>query len=548
MILKNNNIIYKLYKGANEINKFDKDNIDAFIRIIDEYTPPTCPIVIPDIQDYQGTDPEVYSLADEKWYELNNLGQYEEYGIYETVQDLSTATYYPGKLVYYNNHQYESQNGQWVDLGEAGTSILIDSPSYIYNDSNHLFSIPVNYTGSTDSKFTMSIRPTSNGGGSIIGDGNSDDNNDYRLFIYGGNYYFDIVDQRIYGGVGHFLNVDANIVVGNYYVKLDNESVIATGSTQTYQRTNTMRLGLSSVTSSSGNDFFQLSALTMYHGDTAARDFIPAIDNGEICLFDKVSGEFYKSDNGRQPLSGGTITQVEVGTVTPIHTYPEKEEIETEVTVDSLDEIECPFDGLVAHVDGTRYVYENGEWVERADWSQEYLTFEAIEDGQFKLARLNNPVTCQYSLDNGATWTTLSNDTWTPTVQAGHTIKWKADITPIASETNRAGGVGVFTATGRFNAMGNAYSLLWSSGFGTITSLAGKSYALNQLFYQNNKVVSCENLALPALTIAERCYRNMFGECTSLTTPPSVLPSMSIIPQIIFSRKVRGTASVQVAT
>ena len=533
MIIKNSKDIRKIYFGSTPAPSLNYNGSKAWQHIVDEYVPPvfTCPDVVQTIDGYDGDAKEVYAKDTKKWYMRNNLGNYEEYGILEEVQSLASATFYEGKLVIFDNHEYESIGGNWVDIGAAqGTTKKIKSPSYIYNDSIHLFSIPVAYTGSTDTTFNMRVKPMTNGGGSILGDGVSDDSNDYRVFMYSGQWYFDIVSSRINGG-SSYLNKDANIQLGNYYIKdLATGSNVVTGATQTYQRTNTMRLGLSSVTSSSDNDMFQLSALTMYHGETLERDFLPAIDGNDICLYDKVSDAYFKSDNGKMPLSGGTITEVEVWTIKYPKDYDQKDAPEDNVTVESLDQIECPYEGMTAYVDGVRYTYENGEWIEHTetDWSKEYLTFEAIEDGQFKLARLNNPVTCQYSLDNGATWTTLSNDTWTPTVQAGHTIKWKADISPIASETNRAGGVGVFTATGRFNAMGNAYSLLWSSGFGTVTSLAGKSYALNQLFYQNNKVVSCENLALPALTIAEKCYRNMFRECTSLTTPPSVLPSMSL--------------------
>ena len=525
----NGNNVKKIYHAGNVVNYLDYNSGKAYQYMIDEYVPPTCPTVVGDITQYQGTDPEVYSLADQKWYELNNLGQYEEYGIYETVQDLSTATYYPGKLVYYNGHQYESQNGQWVDLGEAGTSITIDSPSYIYTDSSsNAFSIPLNYTGSTDSKFTMQLKHTG-GAGMILSQSSQggSDQNDYRIFCHQNAFYWDCVDGRVYGG--SWLNQDASVEFGNYYIKnLTTGTNVATGATNTYQRDATMKLGYNTAHDGGTCDYFQLSALTMYHGDTAARDFIPAIDNGEICLFDKVSGEFYKSDNGKQPLSGGTITQVEVGSVTPIHTYPEKEEIETVVTVESLDEVECPFEGLIAIVDGTRYTYTNGEWVETIDWSQEYLTFEALEDGQFKLLRNGNPVSCQYSLDNGTTWTTLADNVYTPTVQAGHTIKWKATITPIASETQGAGGVGTFSSTGRYNVMGNPYCLFSGDSFTAVTSLSGIRYTLNELFRNDTNLISAENLSMPASVVAEKSYRWMFGGCTALTTPPTILPAMTL--------------------
>ena len=350
--------INKAYLGNNLIYKIDS----SFIYMGDGDLPQRCPTVISTINGYTGGENEVYALDTQKYYELNNLGQYEEYGIMPTVQDLNSTTYYNGKLVIYNGHEYESRNGQWVDLGNAGTSRLIDSPSYIYNDSSHIFSIPLNYTGSTDSKWQIRFKPTQNGGATIMGDTSSSDNDDYRIFWNGGQAFFDIVSQRI--SSNNAVNVDKNFEYGNYYIKdLNSGTNVVTGTPQTYQRTTTLRLGLASASSGSG-DYFQLSGLTMYHGEEKTREFIPAIDNGEVCIFDKVSGEFFKSDNNKYPLSGGTIQQVEVGTIVPIKEYEEKETIETEVTVLELSDIQCPFDGMIAHVGDLTYTYVDGEWVE----------------------------------------------------------------------------------------------------------------------------------------------------------------------------------------
>lgn len=349
--------INKAYLGNNLINRIG----NSFVYMGDGVVPSACPTVIPSITGYEGGEMEVYSLDDEKWYEMNNLGQYEEYGIMPTVNDLSTVTTYKGKLVIYNQHEYEYDGTQWVDLGSAGTSRIIQSPSYIYNNINNAnkFSIPLNYTASTDSRIQIQFQPTNNGGTYIFGETSGNDNDDYRVFWNGGYAYFDIGNQRI--SVGNAINRNKNYEYGNYYIKdLDYNTNLVTGPTQTFQRTNTVRLGYTGYT----NDTFTLSGLTMYHGDTKSRDFIPAIDDGEVCLFDKVSGEFYKSDNGKYPLSGGTIQDVEVGVIVPIKEYAEKETIETEVTVLSLDEIACPFDGMIAHVGDITYTYVDGEWVE----------------------------------------------------------------------------------------------------------------------------------------------------------------------------------------
>lgn len=515
MIIKNNSEVRKIYFGTSPAPMFNYNGSKAFQHIVDEYVPPvfTCPDVVQSIVGYEGDAKEVYAKDTKKWYMRNNLGNYEEYGILDEVQSLASATFYEGKLVIFGNHEYESVGGNWVDLGAAqGTTKKIKSPSYIYNDSSHLFSIPVAYTGSTDTTFNMRVKPMTSGGGSILGDGVSDDSNDYRVFMYSGRWYFDIVSSRINGG-SSYLNKDANIQFGNYYIKdLATGSNVVTGATQTYQRTNTMRLGLSSVTSSSGNDLFQLSALTMYHGDTLARDFIPAIDGNDICLYDKVSDAYFKSDNGKMPLSGGTITEVEVGTISYPKDYDQKDAPEDNVTVESLDQIECPYEGMTAYVNGVKYTYENGEWIEHTetDWSKQYLTFLALEDGTFNFS--GNTV--NYSLDDGKTWTELAADTPTPTVTAGSKIMFKGNV----SVTNN--GIGIFSSTGSYEAMGNPYSLRYGDDFGG--ELESIDSEFKYLFSGSTGLTSAEHLAMPDIPLASSCYWSMFRLCASLTKAPAL--------------------------
>jgi len=43
--------------------------------------------------------------------------------------------------------------------------------------------------------------------------------------------------------------------------------------------------------------------------------------------------------------------------------YEAKDAPEDNVTVESLDQIECPYEGMTAYVNGVRYVYTGGEWV-----------------------------------------------------------------------------------------------------------------------------------------------------------------------------------------
>ena len=152
------------------------------------------------------------------------------------------------------------------------------------------------------------------------------------------------------------------------------------------------------------------------------------------------------------------------------------------------------------------------------DYSNEYLTFVALEDGTFTLS--TNAV--NYSTDNGKTWTELAANTASPTVTSGSKIMWKGTLTPASSV-----GIGTFSATGNFNVQGNAMSLLFGDNFKGQTDLTGKNYAFYRLFRNNTKVVNANNLSLPATILANYCYAGMFDGCTSLTTAPE-LPATTL--------------------
>ena len=115
--------------GNLTIDKFylgDSSNVKIYlgeIKLYPTYVPPTpsgnCyEIISTPITSYTSTDySSVYSFADKKWYMLNNLNQYEEYGIYETGTSLSDLTYYPNKLVVIGETEYQYQTNGWVDVG-----------------------------------------------------------------------------------------------------------------------------------------------------------------------------------------------------------------------------------------------------------------------------------------------------------------------------------------------------------------------------------------------------------------------------------------------
>ena len=162
------------------------------------------------------------------------------------------------------------------------------------------------------------------------------------------------------------------------------------------------------------------------------------------------------------------------------------------------------------------YITEEDKVSYDKEYSKKYLTFEALEDGTFKFS--GNSV--DYSMNGGETWTTLASDTSTPTVAAGGTIMFKTTATA-SSE-----GTGTFSSTGRFNVMGNAYSIGYGDNFENVTSLS-RNYYLKKLFYGCTKLVSAEHLILQATSLSTRCYYHMFSGCTALTIGPE-LPATTL--------------------
>ena len=154
-------------------------------------------------------------------------------------------------------------------------------------------------------------------------------------------------------------------------------------------------------------------------------------------------------------------------------------------------------------------------WVTQEYYSYIYLTFEAIDNCQFSV----NRNTVSYSIDNGTTW--LSGYR-TSTIQAGNKVIFKANLTPMSNY-----GIGTFSSTGRFKAMGNPMSLLYGDDFRGRTDLTEKNYAFSNLFSGCTGLTSAENLRLPATTLSFGCYYSMFRGCTSLTNAPS-LPATTL--------------------
>ena len=138
----------------------------------------------------------------------------------------------------------------------------------------------------------------------------------------------------------------------------------------------------------------------------------------------------------------------------------------------------------------------------------QYLTFEALESGTFQFSKAIN-----YSLDGGRTWVALEAATDTPTLSAGDKILWKATLTP-----NSTDGIGTFSSSGKYNAMGNPLSLRLGDSFKGVTTMPTGEYCFYRLFRNSTGLISASDLRLVSTTLRGYCYNNMFVGCSNLTS------------------------------
>ena len=153
------------------------------------------------------------------------------------------------------------------------------------------------------------------------------------------------------------------------------------------------------------------------------------------------------------------------------------------------------------------------------DYSKDYLTIEANEDGLTASLSVN---ACEYCVDGDGNWKTLSAGTATESINSGHTLSFRGNLTP--NDTN---GIGTFTINKKCNLKGNCMSMLFGDNAANNYSLSGKDFAFYNLFYNCKNIVNISSNFLPAMTLAMGCYYNMFIGCTSLTTAPA-LPATTL--------------------
>lgn len=344
---------------------------DNYEWVMSAQTP--CYAVTDDISQYSSTEfTDVYDNTSDKWYKLNNLNEFEEYGVYASGR--TNVTYYDGKLTVDDGYEYIYSGSSWVNVGQtSGTTVTIQSPEYLQRDADHKGAIMSDKKFGQNSKIQLKLQPTNGNGGALFGDYGTSDNNDIRFFFAGSNVYWDLINKRLSPRL--YTGTTYELELGNHYIKnLSTSSIITSGTSVSFaERDCALNVFGGSVNAEcnpqASGDYGLLYYFKLYDGETLVLDMIPYVDNVGYGLFDKVSMTKYPQSTLHASLTASSNVQtitITGGTAYPMY-YDEKQGPPSEVTFATMDEAlayECPYVGLEATIGGDPYIFNaQYQWV-----------------------------------------------------------------------------------------------------------------------------------------------------------------------------------------
>ena len=396
--------------GTFEVSSFKVGLKDPKIYLGDILLYPTggykvCYAVVEDITQYSDTEFEdVYDKATEKWFKLNNLNQYEQYGIYGSGRSVTT---YNGKLTIDNGYEYEWNGSSWVNLGEVtgSTASLPDVPFTVnynarqYNASTKTLLKTEGQLANVDAVITAGT-PTVHDGYLTIASST-------RATISGYQNYFNrdnnnpsltiISKQKTDGSNCHmFANRDSsyNWMYRCYYNKLTLHGTSEQGSIAVTTQPVIESVRVNSSRLATYNNYTNNTSSTYSNFNYGGTN------SGNFALFAgyaRSTGEWFVGDFYWVYMSQNTLTDEQVQQVIDYNEggggepeypkyYAEKSEPLDNLTFNTLAEAQayaeanCVYDGMHATIDGDRYYFdstdENG-WVKIL----EYYKFEDVTSG-----------------------------------------------------------------------------------------------------------------------------------------------------------------------
>lgn len=366
MIKYNNKTINDWYFDNKNIIKVYKNNAVCYYKIVSGGVTPSqepCFAVVDDISSYQDREfVDVYDKATEKWYKLNNLNQYEQYGIYGEGRNI---TYYKGKLTIDEGYEYEWDGSQWVNLGEVsgGTAPLPDGYTeveYVGSNGNAYINTGLQLMNTVGNTFSIEGRVwteyyvTNDGFGYLMSTEST--TSPYPGFCWRWNQH--------HSRVLELTDVDSNAILSTVD-KGDGTSGFTVSSNGTSSTNNNIPFTLFAGLNGSSPWRFSKSKyydeLKITKNNQVVADYIPCQrdSDSKYGFYDLVTNSFKISSNSNSLIGGNSVS------VYPKY-YTEKDEPENNVVFTDMEEAlayECPYVGMFATIAGELYKFNaNNEW------------------------------------------------------------------------------------------------------------------------------------------------------------------------------------------
>lgn len=145
-------------------------------------------------------------------------------------------------------------------------------------------------------------------GACIIGCIVNNDNNDYRIFNYNNQIYWDMQSSRLIGTTNSFLaNEYINFDVGNNYVKKNGATVLTGTTISSFTGDCPIQILRDNPTGSSTCAKGRIYYLKIYNSGTLIRNLLPCKNkSGAIGMYDTIEKKFY-NNNGTGMFVAGPI-------------------------------------------------------------------------------------------------------------------------------------------------------------------------------------------------------------------------------------------------
>ena len=373
-----------------------------------------CYAVVDDISQYSSTEfVDVYDKATSKWYKLNNLNEFEEYGIYGNGTGI---TYYEGKLTIYSGYEYQYSGTGWTNVG----AITGDTKTSGFTTPDINTSSPVNENVNDGDYVVISY---------YVGSSPTNPNSMMAYKNQAPYYAGNLTDYLGTSTIDTSTTIDAAVwkieatpTAGQYYLKNVNNGMYwayqDSSTSHSFYLENTPSPIAILPTNYTGFVGFveKSSGIHSYYGGYGLN---------RLFGYSNMMNWFNSSSYDESSFWGDSNTsfrifKVDAGSVEYPVEYAEKQAPPQDLVFADMEEAlayECPYVGLMATIGGVEYIFsDNNEWLQVLyQWVAIPGEYECVEGDKYAVEKE------QVSYNGGITWSDTGQERQGAIIETGST-------------------------------------------------------------------------------------------------------------------------------